>query len=293
MPEDNFYRHETGEVLAPGVGFGAEVLGVPEPTAPHGHDFLEVAVVLAGTAQHLSRDGTVDVGRGDAVAVRACDWHSWERPRALEVANVYVDHAVLRGPISAVVADPALRLLALPAAHGWSPALGIAHLDPGVLDQVEHAVQAIATPRRSAAGAESVAALGQLLVVLGSVVAELPQDLIADVHPVVWEALRTLEARLGKSWTVSSLAAAVGMSDGHLSRCFARAFGTPPMTVLASLRAERAAAHLIATDLGVAEIGRAVGWPDPNYFARRFRTLRGMSPREYRSRVRGRKMKRH
>lgn len=291
-PEDSFYRHETGEVLAPGAGFGAEVLGVPDPTALHGHDFLEVAVVLAGSARHVSRDGAVDVRRGDAVAVRACDWHGWEQPQSLEVANVYVDHAVLRGAISAIVADPALRLLALPAAGGWSPALGVAHLDARVLEQVEHAVQAIATPRRSSA-AQSVAALGQLLVVLGSVAAELPQDRSGDVHPAVWEALRTLEARLDKPWTVTSLAAAAGMSEGHLSRCFARAFGTPPMAVLASLRAERAAAHLIATDMGVAEIGRAVGWPDPNYFARRFRTLRGMSPRDFRSRVRGPALKRH
>jgi AraC-like DNA-binding protein len=34
----------------------------------------------------------------------------------------------------------------------------------------------------------------------------------------------------------------------------------------------------------VAEIGRAVGWSDPNYAARRFRATHGLSPTEYRRR---------
>jgi AraC-like DNA-binding protein len=34
----------------------------------------------------------------------------------------------------------------------------------------------------------------------------------------------------------------------------------------------------------VSEIGRAVGWPDPSYAARRFRATYGVSPTEYRRR---------
>lgn len=85
---------------------------------------------------------------------------------------------------------------------------------------------------------------------------------------------------------MEELAAAAGMSTGHLSRSFRQAFGAAPMQVLAGLRGERAAAHLIATDEPVAAVGRVVGWADPNYFARRFRALHGVSPREYRARFR-------
>jgi AraC family L-rhamnose operon transcriptional activator RhaR len=44
------------------------------------------------------------------------------------------------------------------------------------------------------------------------------------------------------------------------------------------------AVRLAAGRGSVSEIGRAVGWPDPNYAARRFRATYGMSPTEYRRR---------
>ena len=51
------------------------------------------------------------------------------------------------------------------------------------------------------------------------------------------------------------------------------------MHYLARLRAERAAAMLVSTDLPVAVVGTEVGWPDPAYFSRRFRASFGVSPR--------------
>ncbi|MBL1120176.1 helix-turn-helix domain-containing protein [Streptomyces sp. 110] len=58
------------------------------------------------------------------------------------------------------------------------------------------------------------------------------------------------------------------------------------MAYLGRLRAERAAALLIETDLPVAAIGRRVSWPDPNCTSRRFRHHYGMSPAHYRERLR-------
>ena len=54
------------------------------------------------------------------------------------------------------------------------------------------------------------------------------------------------------------------------------------MAWLAALRGERAAALLIETDLPIAEVGRLVGWADPNYASRRFRQLYGVAPAAYR-----------
>ena len=56
------------------------------------------------------------------------------------------------------------------------------------------------------------------------------------------------------------------------------------MAYLARRRVETAAGLLLHTDQPVTQIGRSVGWPDQNYFARRFKAHFGLSATIYRSR---------
>jgi AraC family L-rhamnose operon transcriptional activator RhaR len=52
------------------------------------------------------------------------------------------------------------------------------------------------------------------------------------------------------------------------------------------VRTERAAEMLARSSLPIARVGAAVGWDDPTYFARRFKTMVGLTPLEYRRRNR-------
>ena len=61
--------------------------------------------------------------------------------------------------------------------------------------------------------------------------------------------------------------------------------GLPPMAYLSRLRVETAAAMLLHTDLSITQIAEAVGWPDANYFARRFRAHYGLNASTYRARL--------
>jgi AraC family transcriptional regulator, L-rhamnose operon transcriptional activator RhaR len=56
------------------------------------------------------------------------------------------------------------------------------------------------------------------------------------------------------------------------------------MAYLARRRVQMAAALLLHTDRPVTQVGRSVGWPDQNYFARRFKAHFGLSASTYRSR---------
>src|SRR5215203_3026291 len=97
-------------------------------------------------------------------------------------------------------------------------------------------------------------------------------------HPVA------LEARLRHPWTLKELAADLHVSPSYLLRIFKSSTGLPPMAYLAKRRVETAAEMLLHGDESMSEIGQTVGWPDQNYFARRFKAHFGLSGTRYRER---------
>jgi AraC-like DNA-binding protein len=84
--------------------------------------------------------------------------------------------------------------------------------------------------------------------------------------------------------TIKELAAAARVTPNHLTTIFAQRTGQSFTRFLAEQRLLRAKELLGDLTLHVNEIARRVGYDDPGYFARRFRQLTGLSPREWRQR---------
>jgi AraC family transcriptional regulator, L-rhamnose operon transcriptional activator RhaR len=252
--------------------------GLPE-TAAHSHDFIELAVVTRGTATHRAASGVRRLRRGSVILLRPGDWHGYEDCRGLSVSNLYVAPEVFRRELAWIREEPRLGRLAgaagAPDGQPWQ-------LRADVLAMVESAMPGMAG---GAPGPRYVMRLGLLLCVLGAL-ADAGRDREAgSVHrtyPAVLAAVGLLEEEVATQWTLGALAAEVHVSPAHLARQFTAQMGAPPIAYLSRLRAERAAALLIETDLPVAAIGRLVGWPDPNYASRRFRQHFGHSPAAYR-----------
>ena len=105
-----------------------------------------------------------------------------------------------------------------------------------------------------------------------------------EPHLAVTEGIRLMELDLRRDWTLPDLARRLEVDKSYLVRLFRAQTGSPPMHFLAKIRAEWAAVLLLRTARDVAEIGKQVGWADPNYFARRFKAEFGMSATKYRER---------
>lgn len=91
------------------------------------------------------------------------------------------------------------------------------------------------------------------------------------------------DARYAEPLGVDDMARAAGLSRGHFSREFRRAFGESPHAYLLTRRLERAAAMLRTTDRPVTEICLAVGLQSLGSFTTSFTRTCGMSPRAYRA----------
>jgi AraC family L-rhamnose operon transcriptional activator RhaR len=102
-------------------------------------------------------------------------------------------------------------------------------------------------------------------------------------HPAVADAMRMMEARPAHAWTLTEIAESLHLAPGYLVRLFKSATGLPPMAFLARHRVEIAAARLLETDEPISRIGEAVGWPDQNYVARRFKAHFGLTASAYRA----------
>lgn len=81
---------------------------------------------------------------------------------------------------------------------------------------------------------------------------------------------------------LSVVADLVGMSESAFSRFFSRATGNGFSRFLSRVRIARACELLVTSDTAVTEICYQVGFNNVANFNRRFRELKGVTPREYR-----------
>lgn len=254
--------------------------------APHDHDFLEIALVTAGSGVHLSREGEHVLRRGDFVVVRPGQWHAYLGAKDLRLFNCFVAPELLDGALSHLEDHVAfLRALRAPPHVGPLPPVTLA---PADLHAAVAHLEAIGG--RLSRRAPTASALGRLLQFIDILdrpwrTSTAAAGTLRRLHPASSRAIELMEADLAHPWTLGELAALVSVERTNLVRVFRSSTGLPPIAYLHRRRAQVASSLLMQTSLPLAAIAKKVGWADPNYFSRRFRSELGLSPSAYRRRV--------
>lgn len=101
-------------------------------------------------------------------------------------------------------------------------------------------------------------------------------------EPLLAEVFAVIERRYCEPLSLRDVARAVNLSPGHLTTTVRRRTGRTVGDWITERRMAHARRLLVETGLSVEEVGRAVGMPDPSYFARQFRRVHGLSPRGWR-----------
>lgn len=78
-------------------------------------------------------------------------------------------------------------------------------------------------------------------------------------------------------------AASMGMSPFYFSRQVKAATGKTFLEYVTAYRIQRAKQRLLSTELPISDVGRAVGYPDSNYFTKVFKRTVGCTPSAYRA----------
>lgn len=97
------------------------------------------------------------------------------------------------------------------------------------------------------------------------------------------EAFSFIEQNFQNDISVEDIAAACGLNRSYFGKIFHETTGKSPQAFLISYRMTKAAELLKLTDLSVADIGNAVGYPNQLHFSRAFKNVYKIPPRQWRN----------
>ncbi len=143
---------------------------------------------------------------------------------------------------------------------------------------MERAVEMVKRSRPKTAMAYVNAILGELLEVLTLE----PHN--GPTGDMTVQVLSYCAEHFAEDITVSSLAAALYISESYVSKLFSRHLGCSFREHINALRIHKAQSLLEATDLPVSSIMTHCGFQNQSTFNRTFRNATGLSPRQYRNR---------
>ncbi len=78
------------------------------------------------------------------------------------------------------------------------------------------------------------------------------------------------------------MAGSTGLNASYFGKVFKEATGKTPQQYLIGYRMAKAAELLKLTSMSVAEVGAEVGYPNQLHFSRAFKSVYGLSPRDWR-----------
>jgi AraC family transcriptional regulator, L-rhamnose operon transcriptional activator RhaR len=271
------------------VPIGAGQFVIDGEVAAHRHLFVEIAVVMGGTGQHVAEHGTYAAQVGDVFVIHPGAWHAYAGCHRCVVANCYFGAELLDRELAWMRQDAAVApLLAEPRA-----ALGVpqaaTRLSAQGCEDYRRVIDLLVARTQTLTPSMRVECLGLLTAALGILAQTGQPSSSGDVgravvpHPAVVAAQQMLEERLAYPWTLVEMAYQLHIDRSYLVRLFKQATGDAPMSFLARRRAARAATLLRTTATPIGEIGCAVGWDDPTQFNRRFKAFYGMSASTYRA----------
>ena len=103
----------------------------------------------------------------------------------------------------------------------------------------------------------------------------------SESQHITLKAMAYIHAHYTEPISRGDVAAHVGLSERHLTRCFHQEVGLTPITYLNRYRVKQAKVLLDTGDKGITEIAVEVGFSSSSYFTRVFRDEVGVSPRNY------------
>ncbi|WP_303056811.1 AraC family transcriptional regulator [Victivallis vadensis] len=266
----------------------------------HDHECSEIAIVTGGSALHLvephralfpGKAGRGEaymcgIRRGDVLVIHPGITHAYDRTSDLELLNIVYDRRRLVLPMLDGYALPLFRQF-FPPGEEPAPeemARPVASLAEEALEQVLVRVEELRAELEGLRPGSLFSGLTLFMTALVAVArlcgAEMPKKRRTPF--LVGDAVSFIAKNYSKPVTLDQMARAARMSRRSFCRHFRCMAGCSPAEYLQQFRIARAEELLTETDASVAEIALRCGFCDGNYFCRKFREIKGITPGAHR-----------
>lgn len=256
--------------------------------AQHLHEFVELVIVLAGSARHRVEKLQYRLEAGDIFVINPRRAHGYEQPEGFHIANILIREDFFQKVNPAIAALPGYHSLftlaaAAPDHAGFESRT---HLDGENFRQAVQWVEQLERETAPKVAGGFAMAEAYLLLLIGLICRAGESRAQPRESPVsqIGRLLTWMESRAEQPIRIEEMARVAAMSERTLLRHFQEATGQSPLGYLIELRLRKARVLLEnpGRNLSHDEIAERCGFENGNYFARRFKLRFGISPREWR-----------
>ena len=107
----------------------------------------------------------------------------------------------------------------------------------------------------------------------------------SDDDTIMANLIDDLHCGMNQYWTVKRMADKCSLSTSHFTRTFKDYTGKSPIEYLKNLRVKTSCEYLGLKNIPILEIAHKVGYDDPLYFSRSFKSIMNISPMKYRKKM--------
>ncbi|WP_219420414.1 AraC family transcriptional regulator, partial [Pseudonocardia nigra] len=258
---------------------------VPFRSHRHAHDFLVLGYVAAGGGPIRvdGRDRRLETG--DVLVVAPGEVVTPEAGHELDSGDLWIvffpPDVVEAGAFRTWRAHPLLLPFVRGVAGGVQRLRVPAAERPGFAEHIA-AMDRELRERRDGYDQAVLAHLTLLLVAVSRLAAGAPGDLALRDEPLLAAVFDVIEERFHEPISLKDVAAAVGLTPGHLTTVVGRRTGRTVQQWITERRMSEARRLLAETDLTVAALAARLGYRDAGWLIKKFRDAHRVTPLAWR-----------
>ena len=251
----------------------------------HTHDFIEIVYIISGECNHVIDDKSYPVSGGSLLFINYGQTHAFRVDSSMEYIDILLKPEAVSEKI--INTNNAFEILSLTAFEDFRTAdvsCPFVSFDGEDRRRVEHIINEMYYEQSKNHSGRDTVLKGYLSVLLAYIFRRmLPVD--GEHDNIMEDIIKYIESNLDKKLTLEHLATKCFYSPKYFSKAFKECSGITVTEYIQKKRIDEGCRLLAQTNLPIEDICSAVGYADDVRFYKYFKKYCGITPREYRKKM--------